>query len=359
MTTKCPPHGFENERIIQYFYRGLNQTEHNLLESMNGGEFLNLTGEESYKTLDKLSEHTQQWDFQDNGGRQLAAPKTGGLYEAQNDTDIREELEDLRRQLDAMTLNKPVNVADTYQVDVCGLCASPMHFTQNCPSLSIDAEYPTKQVNAFNDYRKPTNRPFSETYNPGSGQPRPPAYQSITQVPHPASQLSLKDTLKAIMQTANHSIQSTDQAVQELKNATMANSRDIQELKNEFRDSKNFTHQAMSKMEGQIGQLANQISIKYKDPRCPTIACMIGDNRVNRVVLELGASVNILPYPVYVQLGMGELKPISITLPLVNRSIKVPRGTVEDVLIKVDKFYNPMDFIVLDTEPVINVELQI
>jgi hypothetical protein len=32
--------------------------------------------------------------------------------------------------------------------------------------------------------------------------------------------------------------------------------------------------------------------------------------------------------------------------------MKVPRGIVEDVLIKVDKFYFPMDFIVLDTEPV-------
>jgi hypothetical protein len=32
--------------------------------------------------------------------------------------------------------------------------------------------------------------------------------------------------------------------------------------------------------------------------------------------------------------------------------VKVPWGIVEDVLIKVDKFYFPMDFIVLDTEPV-------
>jgi hypothetical protein len=34
-------------------------------------------------------------------------------------------------------------------------------------------------------------------------------------------------------------------------------------------------------------------------------------------------------------------------------------GIVEDVLIKVDKFYFPMDFIVLDTEPVENVGVQI
>jgi hypothetical protein len=69
--------------------------------------------------------------------------------------------------------------------------------------------------------------------------------------------------------------------------------------------------------------------------------------------LDLGASVNLLPYSVYLQLGLGELKPTTMTLQLADRSMKVPRGIVKDVLlIKVDKFYFPMDFIVLDTEPV-------
>jgi hypothetical protein len=62
--------------------------------------------------------------------------------------------------------------------------------------------------------------------------------------------------------------------------------------------------------------------------------------------------VNLLPYSVYLLLGLGELKPTSMTLQLADRSVKVPRGIVEDVLIKVDKFYFPMDFIVLDTEPI-------
>ena len=51
--------------------------------------------------------------------------------------------------------------------------------------------------------------------------------------------------------------------------------------------------------------------------------------------------------------GLGELKPTSITLSLVDRCIKIPKGTVEDVLIQVDKFYYPVDFVVLDTEPAI------
>jgi hypothetical protein len=102
-----------------------------------------------------------------------------------------------------------------------------------------------------------------------------------------------------------------------------------------------------------------RLPIKYKDPGCPTISCTIGVSHIEKALLDLGASVNLLPYSVYLQLGLGELKPTSMTLQLADRSVKIPRGIVEDVLIKVDKFYFPVDFIVLDTEPVQNVGVQI
>ena len=92
--------------------------------------------------------------------------------------------------------------------------------------------------------------------------------------------------------------------------------------------------------------------VKYKDPGCPTISVNIGGISVEKALLDLGASVNLLPYSMYKQLGLGELKPTSITLSLADRSIKIPKGTIEDVLIQVDRFYYPVDFVVLDTEPV-------
>ncbi|KAL6336133.1 hypothetical protein AAG906_010419 [Vitis piasezkii] len=58
--------------------------------------------------------------------------------------------------------------------------------------------------------------------------------------------------------------------------------------------------------------------IKYKDPRCPTISVNIGGTQVEKALLDLGASVNLLPYSVYKELGLGELKPTSITLSLVT-----------------------------------------
>ena len=92
--------------------------------------------------------------------------------------------------------------------------------------------------------------------------------------------------------------------------------------------------------------------VKYKDPGSPTISVNIDGNCIEKSLLDLGASVNLLPYSVYKKLGLGELKPTNITLSLADRSVKIPKGIVEDVLIKIDKFYYPVDFVVLDTEPI-------
>ena len=91
---------------------------------------------------------------------------------------------------------------------------------------------------------------------------------------------------------------------------------------------------------------------KYKNLGCVTISVNIDGTCVEKGLLDLGANVNLMPYLVYKQLGLGELKPTTITMSLTDKSIKIPKGTVEDVLIQVDKFYYPIDFVVLDTEPV-------
>ena len=59
----------------------------------------------------------------------------------------------------------------------------------------------------------------------------------------------------------------------------------------------------------------------------------------------------MLPYSVFVKLGLRELHPTPVLLQLADRSTKISRGIVEDVFIQVDKFYFSVDFIVIDTQP--------
>ena len=57
-----------------------------------------------------------------------------------------------------------------------------------------------------------------------------------------------------------------------------------------------------------------------------------------------------MPLSIFRRLGLGEARPTKVTLQLADRSLKYPRGVIEDVLVKVDKFIFPTDFIVLDME---------
>ena len=57
-----------------------------------------------------------------------------------------------------------------------------------------------------------------------------------------------------------------------------------------------------------------------------------------------------MPLSVFRTLGLGESKPTSVSLQLADRSIKYPRGVIEDVLVKVKKLYFLADFIILDME---------
>ncbi|KAL0394740.1 UNVERIFIED_CONTAM: hypothetical protein Slati_4440200 [Sesamum latifolium] len=102
--------------------------------------------------------------------------------------------------------------------------------------------------------------------------------------------------------------------------------------------------------------LQNKLPPKLKDPGSFSIPCTIGNTNFDKALCDLGASVNLMRYYIFEKLGMHELIPTIITLQLADRSIKYPRGIVEDVLVKI-KFIIPVGFIVLDMEENINMPL--
>ncbi|GJS46238.1 DNA-directed DNA polymerase [Tanacetum coccineum] len=94
--------------------------------------------------------------------------------------------------------------------------------------------------------------------------------------------------------------------------------------------------------------LLNKLPLKEKDPGSFTIPCDIGDLHINNALVDLGASISLMRYSMYEKLGLGEPKPTRMSLELADRSIQYPRGIAEYVLIKVDKFFFLIDFVILD-----------
>ena len=96
--------------------------------------------------------------------------------------------------------------------------------------------------------------------------------------------------------------------------------------------------------------LQRKLPQNLKDPSSFIIPCTIANTIFERALCDLGASINLMPLSIFRRLGLGEARPTTVTLQLADRSLKHPRGVIEDVLVKVDKFIFPADFIVIDME---------
>ena len=96
--------------------------------------------------------------------------------------------------------------------------------------------------------------------------------------------------------------------------------------------------------------LQRKLPQKLKDLDSFTIPCTIANAIFERTLCDMGSSINLMHLSIFRHLGLGEPRPTTSTLQLADRSLKHPRGVIEDVLVKVCKFIFPADFIVLDME---------
>ncbi|KAA3479686.1 Integrase, catalytic core [Gossypium australe] len=96
--------------------------------------------------------------------------------------------------------------------------------------------------------------------------------------------------------------------------------------------------------------LQNKLPNKLKDPWSFTVPCLIGSLNIDNALVDLGASINVMPYKMFKQLGPGRPKQTRMSIQLADGTIRYPRGVIEDVLVKIDKFIFPNDFAVLDMD---------
>ncbi|XP_010666803.1 uncharacterized protein LOC104883926 [Beta vulgaris subsp. vulgaris] len=96
--------------------------------------------------------------------------------------------------------------------------------------------------------------------------------------------------------------------------------------------------------------LRNKIPPKLKDPGIFSIPCHVGALFIDKALCDLGASVYVMLLSICNKLNLGTLKCTQITLQMTDRSVKYPLGILEDVPVRVGKFYIPVDFAVLHME---------
>ncbi|XP_059431555.1 uncharacterized protein LOC132165068 [Corylus avellana] len=96
--------------------------------------------------------------------------------------------------------------------------------------------------------------------------------------------------------------------------------------------------------------IQRKLPAKCKDPGMFTIPCTIGNMRFEKAMIDLGASINVMPYSIYASLKHGPLNKTGVVIQLADRSNAYPKGVVEDVLVQINDLVFPADFYVLDME---------
>ncbi|GKE08154.1 hypothetical protein Tco_1411705 [Tanacetum coccineum] len=93
--------------------------------------------------------------------------------------------------------------------------------------------------------------------------------------------------------------------------------------------------------------LQNQLSPKEQDPWSFTLPCSIGKLTFNALA-DLGANISLMPFSMFKRLGIRGLKPINMTIEMADRTQSTPKGIMENILLKIDKFIFLVDLVILD-----------
>ncbi|GJW47733.1 putative reverse transcriptase domain-containing protein [Tanacetum coccineum] len=106
-----------------------------------------------------------------------------------------------------------------------------------------------------------------------------------------------------------------------------------------------------------VSHINDTIPRKEKDTGSFTFPCYINNVCFDNALVDLGASVSVMPLLTYLNLGLGELAHTRLTVELADRTVKYPKGIAKNLLVGIGKFTFPVDFIILDMPDDIKVPL--
>ncbi|XP_016172972.1 uncharacterized protein LOC107615422 [Arachis ipaensis] len=89
---------------------------------------------------------------------------------------------------------------------------------------------------------------------------------------------------------------------------------------------------------------------KLKDSGSFFLPCTIGATIIDKALCDLGSSVNLMPLSMMRRISIEKVKPIQMSLELVDISLVIPKGVIENLFVRVGKFIFPANFVILDLE---------
>ncbi|XP_050248936.1 uncharacterized protein LOC126696203 [Quercus robur] len=392
LCASCPQHQISEQLLIQYFYESLLPTDRSIIDVASGAALMDKTPEAARNLIANMAANSQQF------GTRLDPPS-----KHVNEVNI----SSLEQQIVSLTsLVCQMAVGNMQTTKACGICSVVGYPTDMCPTLQ---EEPIEQVNAADGDKIISTRgevniqsldnqmgqmatAISRLEAQSSG--KLPS-QTVVNPRENASAIILRSGKEEKNIVADRNIPNDDD-VPKRKFPPLSYYKPVppfpQALAESRKDEKNkdlyetfrrcevnipfldaikqvpryakflkelCTIKRKQKLKGcEKVRVRENVSVviqrklpaKCKDPGMFTIPCTIGNTQLKKAMLDLGASINVMPYSIYVSLKLGPLNKTGVVIQLADRSIAYPKGVVKDVLVQVNDLVFPNDFYVLDME---------
>ncbi|XP_073061904.1 uncharacterized protein [Primulina eburnea] len=275
---RCSNHGFEDSVQIELFYNWLNGQTQTTMDASAGGTIFAKSPAQTYDLLKQMTINSYQCPSERSG-----LQRTAGVYAVDPITSLTAQVSALTTQI--ATMNK-VGTSNT----------------EGPPFVVEESHFP-EEVQYIN------NKNFG-----GYG-----GYREIGVVCREEKEVELmpvRDEKPTPTKRARAEFQKK-KGLEDLKNL---------HTNNEFADQ----------VEGEFTQgTRKNLPQQLLDPGEFTVPCEIGGQLVTKSICDSGVSVNIIPSSLYEKLGLTRIKPTELSLPLADKSVKVPLGIVEHVELQI------------------------
>ncbi|KAK4399223.1 hypothetical protein Sango_1397800 [Sesamum angolense] len=248
-----------------------------LIDAASGGALFNKTPTEARNLISIMASNTQQF-----GTRYDDPPRRSNEVSVAAFDDRLNEL---------TSLVKKLAVERTQHVKACGICTSPAHITDMCPTLQETPTGHADVIGGFSGQQQRRYDPFSNTYNPGwkdhpnlsygaqSQNFQKPQYRPPMPPPsNPKQGTHLEDMMRSLISNTQQIQQNTQQQIQQLQQNTQ---QQIQQLQLS-------TQTSIQNLESQMSQLASSISKLESQGKMPSQTVINPKQNASAIVLRSG-----------------------------------------------------------------------
>ncbi|CAN6547638.1 unnamed protein product [Malus baccata var. baccata] len=375
LVASCPQHQMKEELLLQYFYEGLLPIERQMLDASTGGALVDKTPTAAKMLIANRALNAQQYE----GVGQRSMPRQHQVNEEVQTQNKERQIQDKRVD----NLEKQVGQISEFMGQFCEQGRLPSSTVVNPkggfksakamqlrsgkqvgsdlkPSKSHSNE--EEELRFEEEEQRPLTAKVEPTLPQATSDPNSskssnkgknvsssvPTNDFPANVPFPSR---FKQTKK---EEAEKDILETFRKIQvniPLLDAIKQVSRYAKFLKELCTNRRRISTKEVVKVGENVSAiLQRKLPPKCKDPGSFTIPCVIGNSRFESAMLDLGASINVMPYSIYASMNLGALKNDGVIIQLADRSNAYPKGVLEDVLVQVNHLIFPADFYVLEMD---------